>query len=95
MPNPHYVTETQTTRQVASDPNCRIKFTRHAEVRMRERNITAPDVIHVLTTGQVTLAEYKQDVVWRVEGVDLDGTRLSVEAVVMSDEIKIKVVTAF
>jgi hypothetical protein len=62
---------------------------------MRERNISAPDVIKVLTYGQVTLEEYKRDVIWRVEGVDLDGARLTVEAVVYEDTITIKIVTTF
>ncbi|NJM34693.1 MAG: DUF4258 domain-containing protein [Rhodomicrobium sp.] len=62
---------------------------------MKERNIFASDIINVLTFGQVTLEEYKRDLVWRAEGVDLDGCRLTVEAFAFEEAITIKIVTAF
>jgi hypothetical protein len=95
MPNPLYVNETQTLRQVMAHPKRRLKFTKHAKDKMAERNISAPDIIKVLTYGQVTLEEYKQDIIWRVEGKDLDGKDLSVETVVLEETITVKIVTAF
>lgn len=62
---------------------------------MRERGITAPDVIKVLTKGQVTLHEMKEDLLWRVEGRNVDGEGLEVVVAVYQDIIEIKVVTAF
>ena len=63
---------------------------------MAERNITAADVTRVLTTGQVTLEETaKQDVLWRVEGADLDGKPIGLVVAVFEQSIAIKVITVF
>jgi Domain of unknown function (DUF4258) len=61
--------------------------------RMQERGISAPDIEHALTNGQVVLSEVKRDDVWRVIGKDIDGNRLTIEVVVLGNTIKI--VTAF
>jgi hypothetical protein len=95
MANPSYVTETQTLQRVARHPRCRIKWRKHARDQMAARNINAEDVIHALTNGHVTLEEMKQDVLWRVEGKDIDGNRLQLVVAVFEETITIKIVTAF
>jgi hypothetical protein len=45
--------------------------------------------------GQVILEELKADVLWRVEGRDLDSAPLRVVVAVYEEAIKIKVVTTF
>jgi hypothetical protein len=63
---------------------------------MSERNVRAPAIIHVLTTGQVALEETaKKDICWRVEGTDLDGKKIEVVIAVYERAVKIKVITVF
>jgi hypothetical protein len=95
MAQPHYVSETQIMRRIAGDDRCSIRFLPHAKEQMAAREISASDILNVLTKGQVTLVESKQDVLWRALGRDIDGRKLEVVAVVDDEEIKIKVVTAF
>jgi hypothetical protein len=41
------------------------------------------------------LHELKRDLLWRVEGKDIDGARIHVVVAVFAKVIKIKVITAF
>ena len=41
------------------------------------------------------LEEYKKDILWRVDGADIDGNQLGVSVAVNESAITIKVVTAF
>ena len=95
MSQQSYVKETQILRRVASDPECSWEYKKHALKRMAERNITAPDIEQVLIKGHVVLEEWKNDILWRVRGRDLDGREVEVVASVDEGEIKIKVVTVF
>ena len=95
MSSPHYVAETQILRRVACNPGCRILWGRHAPQQMAARGINAEDVIHALMNGQVTLEEYKRDVLWRVRGKDIDGNPLEVVVAVYEETITIKMVTTF
>ena len=95
MAQPHYVAETQILRRVIRNHECRWIWTKHALEQMAKRRISAADIQHTLTNGRVILSETKQDEVWRIEGRDIDGNRLQVEAVVYEHEVKVKVVTAF
>jgi hypothetical protein len=45
--------------------------------------------------GRVTLVEYKTDILWRVEGTDVDGNRIQVVVAVDEGQKRIKVVTTF
>lgn len=92
---PHYVTETQTLRRVANNPKCRLRFTAHALDEMKADGWTAPDIQFALMNGHVVLHETKKDLLWRVEGGDLDGRRITVIVAVYELTIEIKVVTAF
>jgi hypothetical protein len=92
---PHYVTETQTLRRVANDPDCSWRFTRHALEEMAKDGWTADDVRHAVMAGQVVLEEQKQDRLWRVEGKDVDGNRIQVVVAVYEALIRVKVITAF
>jgi hypothetical protein len=57
--------------------------------------LTAEDVLHALTTGQIMFHEIKPDVLYRVDGKDLDGHRLQVQVAMFEEIVLIKVVTAF
>lgn len=92
----HYVTETQILRRIANDPQCRWKFTVHSLKEIAADGWTANDVIHALmTNGQVVLHEQKKDLLWRVEGRDLDGGQIRVVIAVYEITIRIKVITVF
>lgn len=95
MPQANYLVETQRVRRVAAHPYCRYRWTKHALEMMIERHISAPDIEHLMNTGQVTLEERKRDILWRVSGTDLDGNVLEAVVAVYEDLIEIKVVTAF
>jgi hypothetical protein len=56
---------------------------------------TVPDIQFALRNGHVVLQEIKRDILWRVEGADIDGARVTVIAAVYEMTIEIKVVTAF
>ncbi len=92
-----YVSETRILRSVANHAECRLIWTRHSLVEMADRKppATEPDVWNVLTKGRVVLEEYKQDILWRVRGTDLDGTKMEVVVAVYELEIEIKIVTVF
>ena len=93
---PHYITETQVLRRIANDPQCRWKFTAHSLEEIAADGWTANDVKYALmTNGQVVLQEQKKDVLWRVEGRDLDGGLIRVVIAVYEVTIRIKVITAF
>ena len=93
---PYYITETQILRRVANDPKCQWHFTKHSLVEMANDGWTANDVMHVLmTNGQVILHELKRDVLWRIEGTDIDGGRIRVVVAVYEMAIEIKVITTF
>lgn len=94
--SPNYLSETHVLRKVANDPECRWHFTKHALIELAKDGRTADDVRYaVVTNGQVTLHELKRDLLWRVEGKDIDGGRIQVVVAVFATVIKIKVITAF
>jgi hypothetical protein len=62
---------------------------------MKADGWTVPDVQFALMNGQVTLEENKKDILWRVEGTDIDGRALTAIVAVYVLAIEIKVVTAF
>ena len=90
-----YLVETAKLRKVASNPKCRWRWTNHALERMTERGITAPDVQRAVKTGQVVLHELKRDLIWRVEGSDVDGKEMQVLLTLYETEIRIKIITTF
>ena len=92
---PHYVAETQALRRVASNPDCRFIWTKHALEEMEKDGRTAPDVEFALTNGQVVLQEQKRDLLWRVRCRDVDGNGFEVVVAVNEREITIKIVTTF
>jgi uncharacterized protein DUF4258 len=92
---PLYNAETALLRRLVANPECRFRWTKHAIEQMRERGIVAEDVKHALTTGQIMFHELKQDVLYRVDGTDLDGHRLQVQVAIYEEIVSIKVITAF
>ena len=95
MAQQSYVAETQIVRQVASNPECTWTYSKHAEDRMAERDILASDIQQALINGHVVLEERKRDVLWRINGKDIDGRRIHVVAAVYEEAIEIKIVTVF
>jgi hypothetical protein len=95
MALPHYISETQILRRVASNPNCRFIWTIHAIKAVADDGRTTGDVEFAVMNGQVVLHEQKQDLLWRVEGKDIDGEKIQVVIAVYEDAIIIKVVTTF
>jgi hypothetical protein len=95
MALPHYVTETQILRKIARDPKCSWRFTTHALQEMAADGWTADDVQEALINGHVVLHEQKRDLLWRVEGTDIDGGRIRVVVAVYELIIRIKVITTF
>jgi hypothetical protein len=94
MIKPNYVEETQRLRALVLDPNCKLRWKRHAEERMKERRKTVPDIQCALGNGRVVLVETaKKDIVWRVEGRDIDGD-IIVIIIAISENI-INVITVF
>jgi hypothetical protein len=92
---PLYAPETAILQRIAHDPECRFIWKKHAKEQMEARGINASDVMKVLTKGRVIFHELKRDLLWRVEGRDIDGRRLQVQVAVYEDAIAIKIVTAF
>ncbi|MGN6147480.1 MAG: DUF4258 domain-containing protein [Rhizomicrobium sp.] len=95
MAQADYVTETQTLRRIARHPKCRFRWTNHARKAVLDDGRITLDVETALTNGQVILVEWKQDILWRVLGTDLDGESIEAVVAVYEDEIVIKVVTTF
>jgi hypothetical protein len=95
MQQPHYVTETQLLRRVASDPECRFIWTKHALEEIAKDGRNAADIEFGLTTGQVMLQEHKKDMLWRVSCRDIDGERFTVVVAVFEKTVAIKIVTSF
>lgn len=95
MVQPHYVWETQVLRRVATNPDCRFVWTKHALKAVADDNRTTLDAEQALMNGRVVLQEYKRDILWRVIGSDLDGNRIQVVVAVYEREIIIKVITTF
>jgi hypothetical protein len=92
---PHYVSETTILHKIAGNPECSWIFTKHALEEMAADRWTAADVKFALTNGQVVLHEQKRDLLWRVEGTDIDGGKIRVVVAVNEMAIEIKVVTTF
>jgi hypothetical protein len=95
MAQQSYVAETQVLRRVASNPECTWSYSKHAEERMAERNIQASDIQQALINGHVVLEERKRDLLWRIDGKDIDGRRIQVVAAIYKEAIEIKIVTVF
>jgi hypothetical protein len=97
MPQPHYVSETQILHSVANNAGCRYGWTKSAQ---RKRALHRPppldaDIRYLATNGHVTLEEYKKDTLWRVEGKDLDGNKLTMVCAVYPRRCAIKIVDLF
>jgi len=95
MALPQFVSETQLVRRVAANPECRFRWTKHSLVEVAKERWTATDVEYSLTNCQVTLVEWKKDVLYRSVGTSLDGDRIEAVVAVFENEIVIKVVTVF
>lgn len=94
--NLNYLTETHMLRKVANDTRCRWHITKHALEELKKDGRAVHDLQYLcMTNGQVTLHELKRDLLWRVEGTDIDGKRMQAIVAVFEMAIKIKVITAF
>jgi len=95
MPQAAYTLETAALRRILAKPDCRFRWTTHALERMSERGIHPEDVKRALMNGQIIFHEVKEDILYRVDGKDLDGARLQVQIAIFEDIVTIKVITAF
>lgn len=86
--------ETSILRKVLSNPDCRIRYTKHALEEMENDNIIIPDIITVLGKGKVTWIENKKDVLWHVEGKDFDSRRVRVVISINNEVVIVKIITA-
>lgn len=64
--------ETARLRKLFSSPNCRTRYTMHACEEMAKDDMTVADITHILRFGSVTWSEAKRDILWHVEGRDID-----------------------
>ena len=93
---PLYTAETQRLRRIARHPDRRFRWTDHALKSVAdEPGRTTNDVEFALMNSQVTLVEWKRDVLWRAVGNDVDGNQITAVVAVYEEEIVIKVVTTF
>lgn len=96
MPVADYRGETAILRSLLEQDDLFWDYRKHALERMTERDISHADVENSLTNGHVTLIETaKRDIVWRVEGKDVDGRKICVHVACFADENRIKIITAF
>lgn len=68
----------------------RLRYTRHARERMRQRNVLPDDVRHALMDGQRCEAGQDPDK-WEVYGADLEGEPLKVVVLLESDVVVVTV----
>lgn len=94
MKTTQLLVETALVHQVIADPTCRLIFTIHSRQEMKNDDIVEADVRLVLTKGRVTWIENKKDILWHVEGRDLDGRMIRVVVVVNQKDCYIKMITA-
>jgi uncharacterized protein DUF4258 len=66
---------------------------------MRERNVTMPQLVHALKTGKVLRSPEWDDAheTWkyRVEGVDTEGDGLTAVAMILEEELTLRIITVF
>jgi hypothetical protein len=89
MPN-----ETARLRRVLDNPNLKWRFTFHALEEMAADDIITADIEKVLRGGVVSWVEQKRDLLWHVEGADVDGRTLRVVIAVEEAMLSVKVITA-
>lgn len=68
----------------------RLRYTRHATERMRQRRVLPEDVRHALMDGQRCKAGEGPDK-WEVHGADLEGELLKVVVLLVSDVLVVTV----
>jgi hypothetical protein len=77
----------QTLRKLAKE-GC-IVISRHCREQMEKRNVTTEDILHVLMWGDIQgIKKNDKHNNWQmeVEGKDLDGDKLTVQAAVSEEE---------
>lgn len=73
-----------------------IGYTRHAEDRMAERNVTADDVLNVLRRGMVTSSTWNdtfKNCIYEVTGCDCDLAPLAVVVSLQPSRCRISLIT--
>jgi hypothetical protein len=74
------------------DPRKRLKWKQPIKNVISKGETTAPDVLYVLMNGQVVLATKDQDVIWEVEGLNLDEKFMRIAVVVFEETITVKII---
>lgn len=86
--------ESAKLRRLMCDQAKRIQFTGHSRLEMKNDGLIEADIRHVLANGSVTWTETKKDLLWHVEGFDVDGRRIRVVIAPNEIDLKIKIITA-
>ncbi len=93
MPPRRMPNESAKLRRLMNNPAKRIRFTAHTLVEMKNDGFIEADIRHVLAQGWVTWIETKRDLLWHVEGFDVDGRSIRVVVAINEIEMTIKIVT--
>jgi hypothetical protein len=88
------MTETAALMRVWRNPGARLRITNHAREEMAKDGILESDVRYVITHNGVCWIEKKRDLLWHVEGRDIDGKSIRLVLTVVEAEIVVKLVTA-
>ena len=88
MPN-----ETARLRRLMKNSAKRLRFTAHAVVEMKNDSFIEADIRYALNVGTVTWVETKRDLLWHVEGSNVDGQSIRVVIAANEIEMTIKIVT--
>lgn len=77
--------------------NC-LRSSTHCRKRMIERGVTVDDIMHAMMTGSVTAVRRNpqtDDEVVTIQGRDIDGMKLTMEAVLLVSERRVLCVTVY
>jgi len=72
--------------------------TDHCKLRMLQRNITTPQLVHSLKSGNVVGSEWDDEYErwkYKVEGVDTEGDSLTSISVIIEQDLTLVIITAY
>jgi hypothetical protein len=86
--------ETALLRTVLKSVDKVFRFSVHSIEEMKVDRISDADIRRVLQFGSVTWVERKRDLLWHVEGRDVDDRAIRVVVAVYQERLIIKIITA-
>lgn len=90
-----HINQIKSTLREIAQLGC-IRLTRHCRARMRERQVTTDDFLHVLLWGNVVNVEEDQETAslkCEVQGKDLDGDDLTLHIAILEKEGSVLCIT--